>query len=215
MELLGYVQLVINNKMKKYIYLFCLCVQIVSCQNRTIKPTPKEFVSKVKVPENIYSKDSIKLVELVKEEIKEHKGAYYAKFYDKHTEIIIDSIIYSPNHNKLFFFIINRVENKKVYPSNLTAQEIETIVKETKLPYEGYHYEGKAYIGVRKDNNLVINNFFRINTANYSSLKEVRARLNQLFFEEYSAVKENGYEYNPDDIRFWENKSIWDISQKD
>lgn len=213
MELLGYVQLVINNKMKKYIYLFCLCVQIVSCQNRTIKPTPKEFVSKVKVPENIYSKDSIELIELIKEEIKEHKGAYYAKSYDEYTKVIIDSIIYSPNYNKLFFFAINKVENKKLYPSDLTKDEIETIVKHTKLPYEGYHYEGKAFIAIREDNNLLINNFFRINTSEYNSIKEVRTRLNQLFFEEYSAVNEKGYEYNPDDIRFWVNKNVWNFNQ--
>lgn len=199
--------------MKKYIYLFCLCVQLVSCQNKTVKLTPKEFISKVEVSEKKYSQDSIKLTELIQKEIKEHKGDYYAKSYDEHTEIIIDSIIYSPDNKKTFFFIINRVENKKVYPDDLTPQEIEKIVKETELPYEGYHYEGKAYIGVREGvDNLIINNFFRINTAKYNTIKEVRTRLNQLFFEEYSAVNEKGYEYNPDDIRFWENKNVWNFN---
>lgn len=200
--------------MKKYIYLICLCVQVFSCQERRTKLTPKEFVSTVKVSNNFYTNDSIKLVKLVKDEIKEHKGGFSAKSYDEHTQITIDSIIYSPDYNKLFFFIINRVENKKVFPDNLTEQEIKTISEQTKLPLEGFHYNGKAYIGIRKDNNLVINNFFRINVSNYNNLEEVRIRLNQVFFEEYSAVKEKGYEYNPDDVRFWDNKNIWDEIQR-
>ena len=46
---LGSVQLVNSNGMRKFIILILLSFQVASCQNRTIKITPNEFLSKVKV----------------------------------------------------------------------------------------------------------------------------------------------------------------------
>lgn len=200
--------------MKKIIIIFLLSFQIVSCQERTVKLTPKEFVSKVEVPNELYSKDSLSLVELVKGEIKDHKGGYHSKAYDEFTEIIIDSIMYSPDYGRFVFFIINRVENKKTYPDGWTEKDVEAVVQHTRLPFEGYHYVGKSYIGIRNENSSISIIFFGLTTAKYKDIEEVKTRQRQLFFEEYAAVEEKGYEYNVDDKRFWDNPNFWDELKK-
>ncbi len=186
-----------------------LSFQFASCQNKSFEKTPKEFISKVNVPKRIYSSDSLNLVNLIKEEIRNHRGGYFSKAYDDSTEVIIDSILYSPNFDRLAFFIIDKKENKKTYPINWTEKDVESLNQNEKLSYNGYHYTGKAYIGIRKKDSLIIDNFFRITTAKYENIDEAKLRLKQLFFEEYSAVKEAGFEYNIDDVRFWKNKNVW------
>lgn len=187
---------------------------MISCQNKAIKLTPTEFKSDVRASEELYSKDSISLVKLIKEEIKEHKGSYYPKPYDENTQIIIDTIMYSSDYNKLTFFIIDRKENKKIYPDNFTKKEVNELIKDghTKIPYDGHHFLGKAYIGIRKNSDLLINNYFRISTPHYNEMKEAKERLRESFFKEYSAIKHKGYEYNLDDKRFWDKK-IWNFDK--
>lgn len=196
--------------MKKIIIIFLLSFQIVSCQERTVKLTPKEFVSKVEVPNELYSKDSLNLVGLIKAEIKDHKGGYHSKAYDEFTEITIDTIVYSPDYNRVVFFIIDKIENKKAYPDGWTEKEVEAVVQHTGLPFEGYHYNAKAYIGIRKNDTLTIDNFFGLNINGVQDINKLIKRQRQLFFEEYAAVDEKGYEYNVDDKRFWDNPNFWD-----
>lgn len=189
--------------MKKNIILFLIYIQVISCQNRNIKLTPDKYISEVKATKELYSNDSIKLVGLIKTEIKEHKGAFFSNAYDDSTQIIIDTIMYNKGFNKISFFIIDKTKNLKSFE------------KHTDLPFDGNYYTGKAYIGIRINKFLKINNFFRIETANYQKIEEVKKRLRELYFEEYSTAKENGFEYNLDDIRFWNNPKVWNIIQED
>ena len=111
------------------------------------------------------------------------------------------------------FFIIDKKENRKIYPKTLTESDVEYLIKEgeTKIPYKGFHYTGKAYIALRQNNNLKIK-YFGLTTAHYNDIYNVRKRQRQLYLQEYSAVKEEGYEYNFDDKRFWSNPNIWGIN---
>lgn len=192
-----------------------LSFQIVSCQERKVKLTPDELVSKVEVPSEFYSKDSFELKKLVKLDIKEHKGGFSAKIYDEFTEIIIDTIMYSPDYEKLVFFVIDKIENKKTYPANISQEEIKAIENQTKLVYHGYSYEGKTYVGIR-DNNLLRIDFLGMTIGKFKKeeLNKLRKRQRQIFFEEYSTVNEKGYEYNVDDRRFWNNVNFWDNVRK-
>ncbi|KQS53399.1 MAG: hypothetical protein DCE86_16610 [Flavobacteriaceae bacterium] len=201
--------------MNKSIIIILLFSQLVSCQNRTVKETPKEFISKTQAPKSLLSKDSINLVHLIKEEIKLHKGGYHAESYDDDAVIIIDTIMYSPDFNRLVFFIIDKVENKKLYPKDWDKEKVKPIEKYGNLPYEGYHYNAKAYIALRANGTLQINNFFRLNINDYTNLGEIKNRQKQVFFQEFSAVNEKGFEYNPDDIRFWNNPNVWDKIKQD
>lgn len=194
-----------------------LSFQIVSCQERKVELTPDEFISKVEVPSELYLKDSFELKELISIDIKEHKGGYSSKIYDEYTGIVIDTIMYSPDYEKLVFFVINKIENKKTYLDNISQSEIKAIEKQTKLAYNGYSYEGKTYVGIR-DNNLLRVEFLGMTIGKFKEeeLNKLRKRQRQIFFEEYATVNEKGYEYNIDDIRFWDNVNFWDnIRQKE
>jgi len=198
---------------KNILIIILLSFQLISCQNRTIKLTPQEFISKIIVPKELYNKDSIDLVKLIKKEVKEHKGGYFSEAYDTSTQVIIDTIMYSSDFNKLIFFIIDKKENKSIYPNTLTKEDVDYLVKEgqTTIPYEGYHFTGKAYFGIRKNDNLKIK-YFGLTTAHYVNIYDVKKRQKQLYFEEYSAVNEKGYEYNLDDKRFWDS-DIWNFNK--
>ncbi|TXD64171.1 hypothetical protein [Polaribacter glomeratus] len=191
-----------------------LSFQMMSCQNMTVKLTPQEFKSNNKASKKLYLKDSISLVRLIKEDIKEHKGDYHSKAYDYSTKIIIDTIMYNSDFNKLIFFIIDKKENKKAYPETLTKENVDYLIKEgnADIPYEGFHYTGKAYIGIRENDSLYINNYFRMTTAGYNIINDVKKEQRVAFFEEYSAVKYKGYEYNLDDKRFWDS-DIWSFDK--
>ena len=200
--------------MRKEIFiLLLLSVQMICCQNKTIKPTPKEYISNVKAPKDLYLKDSIRLVKSIKKEIKEHKGGYHSKAYDSFTKIIIDTIMYSPDYDKLIFFVIDKKENKKIYPDNFTEKQVNDLINNghTKIPYNGYHFTGKAYIGLRNNDVLIVKHF-GITTAHYNNIFDVKKRQKNVYFKEYSAVKHKGYEYNLDDKRFW-NKDIWNFDK--
>lgn len=200
--------------MKKTI-LFCLVFQIVSCQNKRFNPTPTSFISEVNVPKKMYTNDSINLLQSIEKEIANKEGSYKANYYDKNTSIIIDTVMYNPTFDKTVFFIIDKVENKKLYSKDWNKENVEPIEKFGNLPYDGYHYNAKAYIGIRnKDGLLQINNFFRLNIDDYEDIQKLRKRQRQMFFEEYAAVNETGFEFNLNDKRFWDNPNVWEKIKK-
>jgi hypothetical protein len=198
-------------KMKK-IFLFCLIFQIVSCQNRDNLKS-KKMTSIVDVSKRVYTEDSLTLIELVKNEIAKHKVPYNAKFYDNKTPLLIDTIMYSPKLDKVVFFVIDRVENKKTYPENLTQEEIDELEVLGSLPYKGYHYNSVAYLGKRIGNSFDIYDFSRRYIGKFKNLEELKKRLRQKFFEEYSS-DEKGAEYNVGDIRFWDNPNLWNLIER-
>jgi hypothetical protein len=199
---------------KKVIILFSLIFQIVSCQNKINNQTPNKFLSKVNASKEMYSKDSLSLILCIKKEIFYNRGGYNANFYDQSTPIIIDTIIYSPNLDKVVFFVIDSVENKKTYPKNLSQDKIDSMQKLASLPYDGYHYNGCAYIGEKNGDSFEVYDFFRIYLGKYKNIHNLKNRLRQVFLIEYSKVQEKGFEYNVDDKRFWDNSNVWDDMEK-
>lgn len=200
--------------MKLSIIIFSVLLAFVftNCQNKmkSKKPTPEKFKSIVKVPSLLYTNDSTYLAQVIKQEIREHTNAFYSKEYDISTKIFIDTIMYSPDFDKMVFFIINENKNANLY-KGMSKEEAVKIIKENNFaPYDDSHFNGNAYIGFRKSDSLAINDFFRIQTSRYQTYSNLKKRLHQIFFEEYSAVDERGFEYNIDDVRFWSNKNVWE-----
>jgi hypothetical protein len=201
--------------MRKVI-LFCLIFQIVSCQNKKINPTPTKFLSIVNVSKEIYTKDSLNLIQRVKNEMISHNGGYSADFYNHDTPIIIDTIMYSPRFDKIVFFAIDSIENKKTYPDNLSAEEINEVQKIVSTPYQGYHYNASVFIGKRDEKVFFkVYDFSKRYLGKYKNIQELRKRLRKKFFVEYSTIKEKGFEYNIDDRRFWDNPNIWNSIEKE
>jgi hypothetical protein len=196
--------------MKKLIFIILLSCNFVKCQQKSEKQTPNNYISIVKVPKVNYSNDSLILVSSIKKDILEHKGGYNSKSFDIETKVIIDTIMYSPNNERIFFFVITEVENRKLYPKEMSEQEIEEASKYSKLSMNGFHYKGKGYIAYKRNDTIVNTQFYGITTASYENIESVRQRQRQIFFKEFSAVNETGYEFNINDKRFWDNKNFWD-----
>lgn len=196
--------------MKRLILLIFINCNLVNCQHKIEKHTPKEYISKVNIPKEIYTKDSLVLVNSIKKDITEHKGGYYSNAFDSETKIIIDTIMYSPNNERLFFFVITKGQNRKLYPKEMTKEEMTEANKYSKLSLNGFNFQGKAHLAYKKNEIIFKTQFYGITTANYENIESVRERQRQIFFKEFSAVKEEGYEYNINDKRFWNNDIFWD-----
>lgn len=163
---------------------------------------------KQKIPS--YEKDSSSLVGLIHDRINKKENPYFQEFYDDETEVLIDTILYNTNSDKLVFFVINKVKNKKRYPGNISEEQAKDVEKLGNLPYEGFHYNGHAFIAKRTGNNdFLIKDFSVINLEKYKNIKSLKKKLKKIFFQDYSDVNEKGYEYNLNDNRFWDNDNVW------
>lgn len=199
-------------KLSVIFFTILLVFVFTNCQNKTKskEPTLDRFKSTVKVPNSLYTNDSAYLVQAIKQEIREHTNAFYSKEYDIDTKIFIDTIMYSPDFNKIVFFIINKNKNENLY-KGMSKEEAVKVIKENNFaPYDDFHFNGNAYLGYRKGDSLAIKDYFRIHINRYKTYLSLKKRLHQIFFKEYSEVDEKGFEYNIDDLRFWSNKNVWE-----
>lgn len=197
----GFVLIVKTNyNMKKIIIL--IFIAFFSCKNFTQESKPIDSL------ESEVFKDRDKLKVLIKDRIDKKEVPYFQPYYDSLTQVIIDTIFYSPNKNKLAFFVIDKIENKKRY-KGITYEQAQKMEELGNLPYEGHHYNAYAFIGKRDGNNINIKDFSVINIGKYRDIEKIRGKLKKLFFQEYSNINEKGYEYNLNDVEFWQNDNVW------
>lgn len=110
----------------------------------------------------------------------------------------------------LYLHSLMAKKNANLY-KGMSKEEAVKVIKENNLaPYDDFHFNGNAYLGYRKSDSLAINDYFRIHINRYKTYSSLKERLHQIFFEEYSDVDEKGFEYNIDDLRFWNNKNVWE-----
>ena len=80
---------------------------LYSCERmKQKKYTPKEFLNNTVVKKDDYTKDSVELIKQLKTLLVKHEDFFYSKAYFDSTQLIIDSIIYSPDLKKLAAFVI-------------------------------------------------------------------------------------------------------------
>ena len=117
------------------------------------------------------------------------------KSYSESTELIIDSIIYSPDFNRLAIFLITKNSTSKQLMPN----------KE----YEWY-YEATCYLGQRENDTIRLNWIGPSFTNSYDK-QEVSSLIRESCLTNFATKDTIGaftYKYNMNDIRFW-NSSIW------
>lgn len=161
------------------------------------KEAPKEYVSNTVISKENYSSDSANIVLQIQGFVKNHQESFYSKEYDESTQIIVDTILYSPDYKKIATFIIAKnPSNKQLKPDK---------------KYKWY-YDGFLYIGNKDRDSFKINSTGE-GRRNYKEIKELSDVLRNLFFEKYSSTKDNkGNEklYNLNDIRYWEKSVDWE-----
>ena len=184
---------------------------------KTNNYTQKENKSLVHVSKYEYSKDSLILVSVIKERIKNHKEPYtnairvkgkLEYINDSLTKIYIDSIFYSQDLKKVAFLVLVENENKKQY-KGMTKAEVKELTKEGNLPYEGTFFDGNCFIA-KKENSIFKSAYYGYSFTNSRTYIENSTALRNACLNQQKVENEKKLIYNVDDIRFW-STNIWDL----
>jgi len=183
--------------MKSLNKVICIGMLILFSCNRGAKINVNQVMNHNPIDRAKYKKDSINLIILLKEDLKNHKGFFYSKEFFDSTQVIIDSIIYSPNFQKMAVFVVTK---------NPTFRQL--------LPDKrsDFYYNGNCYLGLRKHNSILLfsGGPSFSNSINKTELTEM---MRSTYFSIYSKIRDvNGeykYKYNLGDVGFW-SCPIWD-----
>ena len=164
--------------------------------------TPREFLSHTVIKKEDYSRDSVEVLKRLQYLLSNHQQSFYVKDYFDSTQLIIDSILYSADFNKLAVFVITK---------NPTYRQLDPNKK-----YDWY-YDGYCYLGIRGSDTIDLNWI----TGGYSNdydKQDLSNSLREFYFRMFAAIKDTSgiskYKYNLNDKRFW-NCPIWgEIEEK-
>jgi hypothetical protein len=155
--------------------------------------TPAAFLNLTKVSAKNYSKDSMELVTRLRELLIKREGFFDNTGYFDATHLMIDSIIYSPDLQKLAAFVLVK---------NPTYRQ--------RMPDKKYtwYYDGTCYLGERKADTILLSWIGPVFTNSYNK-EDISENIREDCFRRF-ATKDtaSAYRYNINDIRFW-NSSIW------
>jgi hypothetical protein len=187
--------------MKKYsitlqILLILVFPYLYSCEGmKQKKYTPKEFLNQTVIRKQDYTKDSVEVIKQFKDFLVKQKDFFHNKAYFDSTQLIVDSIIYSPDYNKLAVFVITKNPvNRQLMPDK---------------NYDWY-YDATCYLGVRKNDTISLSWIGPSFTNSYDK-NELSNILRGSYFADFATKDTIGlhtYQYNLNDVRFW-NCSIW------
>jgi hypothetical protein len=165
--------------------------------------TPPNFLNHTTVERSGYLKDSNAIIRQLRIYLKNHHQSFYKNEYFDSTEIIIDTILYSIDHNKIASFVIAKTPMNR---RNEIAQNRQA----------SHWYDAYCYLGIRVDtpgNTFRLKWLKRFYLINWYKNEEIAEAIKDEYFTEFAAIKDTSgeyrYKYNLDDIRFWDCP-VWD-----
>jgi len=163
--------------------------------------TPDQFLNKTVVKNEDYTEDSLTISTKFKELLLQHEDFFYSKEYYEGTEIIIDTILYSPDLKKLVVLVLTK---------NPTSRQL--------MPTENemLYYNATSYLGVRQSDTISLiwlgpsftNSIDKQEQSNYIRQECFRTFVSKDTTEKYA------HKYNLNDIRFW-TSSEWQKIEED
>jgi hypothetical protein len=158
------------------------------------KETPKEYVNNTVVNKKNYSSDSSNIVLQLQGFVKNHQESFFSKEYDQSTQIIVDTIVYSPDYKKIATFIIAKNStNKQLMPDK---------------KYRWY-YDATCYLGTKQQNSFILG-WNGPNYTNSYDIESISGRIKNYYFRQKSSNTDtNREDYNLDDIRYWSKSIDW------
>ncbi len=152
--------------------------------------TLDQFLNNAANKRENYSKDSLQISHNLKKILLQHEDFFYSKEYFEGTLIIIDTIIYSPDFNKLaILFITKNPTSRQLMPTE----------------NEDFYYNATAYLGVRQKD-IISLSWLGPNFSNSTNRKELSKDIRQACFRTFvskDTTEQYGQKYNLNDIRFW------------
>jgi hypothetical protein len=165
--------------------------------------TPDQFLSKTLNKKEDYTKDSLIIAVELKNLLlrHEHEDFFYSKEYFEGALIIVDTILYSPDFNKLAILFLTK---------NPTSRQL--------MPTENYefYYNATAYLGVRQKDTISLS-FLGPSFSNSIDKKELSKLTRQTFFRMFvskDTTAQYANKYNLNDTRFWTG-SEWKKIEED
>lgn len=158
------------------------------------KKTPKEYVNDTVVNKKKYSLDSAIIALQIQGFVKNNQESFYSKEYDDSTQIIVDTILYSPDYKKIVTFIIAKNSTKKQL-----------------MPDKNYkwYYDATCYFGTKEDDSFLLS-WIGPNYTNSYDIESLSGKIRSYYFKRSSSSMDNGDKYNIDDIRFWSDNEKWE-----
>jgi hypothetical protein len=157
------------------------------------KGTPKKFLNHTVIKKENYTKDSLEIEKRLKVLLAKHEDFFYSKAYFDSTEFIIDSIIYSPDFNKLAVFVITK---NPIYRQLIPDKNSE------------WYYDATCYLGIRQYDTIALSWIGPVFT-NSSSRQSISNDIRDACFKTFvTKDTTDAYDYNLNDARFW-HSSIW------
>ena len=157
--------------------------------------TPSKFLSNIKADSKAYTNDSLAISKQLKKFLLAHDDFFSSKEYFEGTDIIVDTIVYSPDFKKLGILIITK---------NPTSRQI------IPTKNEDWYYNATSYLGVKENDTLVLS-WLGPNFVNYVNKKEILNDISDACFRTFvskDTSKPTSYKYNFNDTRFW-TSYVW------
>ena len=163
--------------------------------------TPNQFLNKTVTKKEDYTKDSLTISAKLKGLLLQHEDFFYSKEYFEGTDIIIDTIIYSPDLNKLAVLVLTK---------NPTSRQL--------MPTENemWYYNATSYLGIRQGDTISLTRLgpdFTNSTDKQEQSNYIRQACFRTFVSKDTTEK-YAYKYNLNDIRFW-TSSVWQKIEED
>ena len=172
-------------------------LSIIALQSCKSSKTPAEYLYHPNINRTIYQADRLYLKILCNVLLSKNIEPFDNKLlFDKNSILIIDTILYSPNADKLVVFVITQSDMDK-----------EGIIKSdtTKSWFTGFQFYGYRI----NNKNIIINKY-----CNYSFSGNNKNELKDLFYSYALTRKQTDHpfegqqQYNMNDIRLWSSKEI-------
>lgn len=152
--------------------------------------TPEQFLNRTTNKKADYSKGSLRISQYLKTLLLQHEDFFYSKEYFEGTGIIIDTILYSPDFNKLaVLFITKNPTSRQLMPAE----------------NEDFYFNATTYLGVRQMDTISLS-WLGPNFSNSTNRKELSKDIRQTCFRTFiskDTTVQNAQKYNLNDIRFW------------
>lgn len=163
--------------------------------------TPDQFLNKTVVKKEDYTKDSLTISTKFKELLLQHEDFFYSKEYFEGTEIIIDTILYSPDLKKLAVLVLTK---------NPTSRQL--------MPTENemWYYNATSYLGIRQSDTISLS-WLGPSFTNSTDKQEQSNYIRQECFRTFvskDTTEKYAHKYNLNDVRFW-TSSEWQKIEED
>ena len=175
--------------MKTILFLFGMIITInTSCQKNNY--TPRKYKNRTSIASDLYLHHVQILSDTIRSFILSRSKAFHAKENDSLTEVIIDTVLYGPQKDKLAFFIITMNTDDKLLGGGSKSN---------------FHFNAYCFLGLIENGSIdAITWLSAYNLSRYTDLKQTSERIREIYFKELGGEL---LKYNLDDVRFWDDSN--------